>query len=186
MSFTVHNRIIATLALALCLVGGRSFAANTSATTVQQVGSQRITLNTSGGLVNTSGFYGGVFLVGVAVPIGRNSPVRMGLDTGVMFGSGAALPILLSMIYETTMKGVRPYIGGAIGPVIGLGGSSTVFGVPVAGSFLGDGVKLAILIRPGVKFDVTEKLDLTVETALGGLTGHFYIAPSLGVQLKLG
>lgn len=184
MHRSIHRLVIGIIAFAF--VGSPLARAATTSDTVQTSRGKRITLNTSGGLVNTSGTYGGIFLVGVALPIGKASPIRMGLDSGILFGSGTALPILLSMIYEIQSRGVRPYIGGAIGPVIGLGGSTTVFGVPVQGSLLGDGVKLAILIRPGVKFDVTEALDLTIETALGGLTGHFYIAPTLGLQLKLG
>lgn len=146
----------------------------------------RVTLDLSGGLVTTGGEYGGSFLTGVSVPVQRNSPVRLGLDTGVMFSTGVALPILVSIMYVFEGQlAAHPYVAGTVGPVIGLsanGGSSLA---PAHDWIIGNGIKLAILIRPGIRFNVAENLDVALETALGGMTGIFYIAPSLGLSLRV-
>jgi hypothetical protein len=81
---------------------------------------------------------------------------------------------------------VRPYLGGAIGPEIGVSqGTRNLLGVEVPNPNFGEDVKLAILVRPGLRFNVTEVLDINVEAALGGITGVFYIAPTVGASIRL-
>jgi len=140
----------------------------------------RVNLDVTGGLATTGGDYAGTFLLGVDVRVDRTAPVYVGFHTGVMFGSGTGLPILMSVIYRTeTRPSLRPYIGAAVGPVIGLGGNG------VFRTIGGDSVRLAILVRGGLSFRVADALDVLTEVTSGGLTGIFYIAPMLGMSVYL-
>lgn len=172
------------LVLVLGLMSSLSvIAAPRSSASVYGPGGSRVSLNMSGGLATVGGDYGGSFLTGVLVQVDRTVPVRLGLDTGIMFGSGTGLPILASLVWKVRgdgRKGVQPYIGGAVGPVIGLSGAGAF-----AGGGFSDGVKLAILLRPGLSFPVADLMDLKTEITVGGLTGIFYIAPMLGMAVHL-
>ncbi len=178
---------ISLLVAGLMMSGTAAQAAATSTTTAKAYRNDRVNLGFSGGLVTTGGVYGGVFLAGVSLPVGRYSPVRVGLDSGIIFAEGTGLPILLNITYNFDgSAGVRPYIGAAVGPVINLSsGTRTVFGYTVANPGVGSDVKLAILVKPGLRFNVAENLDIMVETAFGGLTGTFYIAPTLGIAFRV-
>jgi hypothetical protein len=153
-------------------------------TTSHPTSSSHVSIDFSGGLVTMGGNYGGTFLLGVALPVSRTSPVKIELQSGVTFASGTALPILLSVLYDFAngaRQNVTPYIGGSVGPVIGLSSNLLDLRTPLVGS----GIQLAILVRPGLKFNVTDNLDLTIEAPLGGMTGVFYIAPTVGIMLRV-
>jgi hypothetical protein len=167
---------------------GLAAASNSSFISTGTSQTSGVNLNASGGLVTMGGNYGGTFLLGVSIPVSRTSPVRVGLDSGVTFASGTAIPILLSVLYEfgDRHQTARPYLGGAIGPEIGVAsGTRNVYGVNVPNPNFGEEVKLAILVRPGLRFNVTDLLDINVESALGGITGVFYIAPTVGASIRL-
>lgn len=143
-------------------------------------GGSQVSVDLGGGLITTGGTYGGSFLAGFQVQVDRTAPVRVGLDSGILFGSGTGLPILATVTYsfsERSSRG-RLYLEGLVGPVIGLGGVGVFNG-------LGDSVKLAILLRPGVAFAVADKLDIKVDLTMGGLTGIFYVSTMLGFDLHL-
>jgi hypothetical protein len=178
--------------LKLCVVAalawnGLARAAGSSSASYNGFRSNSVALDFTGGLINTNGAYGGSFLTGVYLPVARSSPVRLGLDSGVVFGHGVALPILLSILYnfQNTSSSVIPYVAGTVGPVIGLSSSTSFSGLNVTSSDLGDGVKLGIFVRPGLRFNLTELLDLVTEVSVGGITGFFYICPTLGIQLRV-
>lgn len=138
-----------------------------------------VDLRLAGGLVTTTGTYGGSFLAGVAFPI-KQSKVQMLAETGVMFGSGTGLPILFTVLYRITGESLEGYIGGSLGPVIGVGGAGVFDGGPTA-----DRVRLAMLLRPGLRFKAGDGVHLITEMPIGGLTGLFYIGPMFGVSIAL-
>ncbi len=161
-------------------------ASTTVETKVRGTDRYGVALDFSGGLITVGGAYGGNFLAGVTLPVEKNSAVRLGFDSGITFTHATWIPILMSVIYNLGTPGnaVHPYIGGAVGPMIRV--SSTKFsGLTVSDELTGDGVRLAILLRPGIRVGLTDNLDLTGEIPLGGITGTFVIGPHLGVSLKL-
>ncbi len=164
------------------LVATNSFAATRSTELFAPKPSYHsgVSIGAMGGLVTAGGNYGGNFLLQMTVPVSKASPVRLGLDTGVMFSKGVSLPILVTMVFDivTTVRNISPYVGGSVGPVIGLSSNA-------GDAVFGDGIKLGILVRPGINFGLTDNLNLNVELQTGGLTGIFYISPSLGLQLKV-
>jgi hypothetical protein len=165
---------------AVSLTSSLIAAPNFSKGTPGGPGGSQVSIDLGGGLITTGGSYGGSFLAGFKVQVDRTAPVRVGLDSGILFGSGTGLPILATVTYsfsERSSRG-RLYLEGLVGPVIGLGGIGVFNG-------LGDSVKLAILMRPGVAFAVADKLDITVDLTMGGLTGIFYVSTMLGFQLHL-
>ncbi len=166
----------------------RSTAATKTSSDYSNRATSPVDLDITGGLVTTNGSYGGVFLLGVGLPVANHSPVRLGLSSGVLFVKSTWLPILVSVLYHFNQdQAVSPYIGGAVGPLIRVStGTVTIGGVTVSTSTTGtDSVLLGILIRPGVRIGLTEKLDANIEVPLGGLTGTFYIAPTAGLSLHL-
>ncbi len=138
----------------------------------------RASLDFMGGFATTANDYAGSFLVGTGIQIERTSSTRIGLASGVLFGSGTGLPILLSIVAPFTSGSTRMYLGGAVGPVIGISGNG-VF------NDKSESVKLALLLRPGIVFEASQNLDVTAEMMTGALTGIFYISPMLGLSLKL-
>lgn len=141
----------------------------------------RVSLGIIGGLATTGGDYGGSFLTGVSVQVDRTSPVFLGLDSGILFGSGTGIPVLASILFKLSERGVRPYVAGTVGPVIGVGGN----GIFSGGIGAGDSVKLAVLVRPGLTFRAADALDVRTEVIVGGLTGIFFISPMLGMSVYL-
>lgn len=167
-------RFIKFFGLLIILASSSSLAARS---TVKQTN-----LEVSGAFATTAGSYAGNFLAGISFRIDASKPLRMGISSGIMFGSGTGLPILFSMIHEFShqMGSLQPYIGGSIGPVIGV--SSSVIG----GAFdQGNTIELAILVRPGFRHKLSDSMDLMVEVPFGGITGVFYIAPTLGAVVHL-
>jgi hypothetical protein len=177
------------LGLALALgAGDLACAASGNSTATYHSHSSAVAIDFSGGLINSNGSYGGSFLAGVNLAVGRSSPVRLGLDSGIMFTHGVALPVLLSILYnfQNYSNSVTPYVAGTVGPIIGLSSTSiNIDGVNVPTSYLGDGVKLGIFVRPGLRFNLTELLDFVTEVSVGGITGFFYICPTIGIQLRV-
>lgn len=188
----ISMTIGAAVLLAVSVTGNAAGSSSNASVSSASYRNDRVNLDFSGALVTTGGSYGGTFLAGVSLPVEHASPVRLGMDTGVIFAQGGVgLPILLSVVYNFAgSHSVRPYVGGAVGPVIGLSSGSITVGttsVPLSGTGLGvgSGVSLAILVRPGLRFTVTQNLDILSEVALGGLTGQFYIAPTLGIAFRV-
>ena len=152
---------------------------SSSSETVSTRPVHRVNLETLGGFATTGGDYAGTFLAGVSFLVDRTLPVRLGLDSGILFGSGTGLPILLSLGYMPVErnKTATPYVGALVGPVIGLGGRGVFSNT--------EDVMFAILARGGLSFAVADALDLRTEIVMGGLTGIFYISPMLGVSIYL-
>ncbi len=134
---------------------------------------KHVNLGAQVGLVTTDGDFGGSALLEATVLVDRETPLRVGLSSGIMFGSGTALPILVTGLYGFSGGKVQPYAGASIGPTIDLSG---------VGVF-GSDVRLAILLRAGLRFLVLDDMDVVGDMMMGGLTGRFYIGPSLGVAI---
>lgn len=119
--------------------------------------------------------------MGVGIPISRTSPLRVLFESGIIFGSGTALPLLLSVQFPLSDQSAafRPYFTGTVGPVIGLGGAGILRNAAV-----GD-VLMAFLLRPGGAWRIEERLDVNIEMIIGGFTGLFYIGPNLGMRVYL-
>lgn len=160
------------------LIASPGFAAEpaVSTTTVRRPGVSVVQLSFQSGLITTGGHFAGHFLTGVSFGVDRTSPVRLGIETGVMFSHFVAMPILFSLGYKPVerKRGASPYIAGSIGPVISLDGG------PAAAD-----VALALLVRPGLSFRVADSLDFNTEIQFGGLTGIFYISPTIGLNVYL-
>lgn len=151
---------------------------------------KKVNLTVVGGLATTAGDYGGSFLVGVGFGVDRTVPLTLGLDSGILFGSGTGLPILVSAKYLIGTAKTQPFVGASVGPVIGIGdpGVGAGVGATTTGVFDagpgGDGVRLAILFRAGLKMQIADALDFVTQLDLGGLTGIFYVAPMVGIGLN--
>lgn len=146
-------------------------------------------LSFSGGLVTISGDYAGSFLTGVTFPASQHSSLRLGIESGLLFASGTAIPIFVSVYLPMrSRKNLSPYFGLSMGPTIGVSGTPTNLNqVTEVGMFDGltSSMKLAFLFRPGVTFEINQNLRFKAEMPFGGLTGLFYIGPMVGLTLKL-
>ncbi len=166
------------LGILFSFVAATGFAAETetSTATARRPSVSIVQLSFQSGLITTGGHFAGHFLTGVSFGVDRTSPVRLGVETGVMFSHFVALPILLSLSYKPNerKRSASPYIAGSIGPVISLNGGPAT-----------QDVALALLIRPGLSFRVADSLDFNTEIQIGGLTGIFYISPTIGLVAYL-
>lgn len=191
----MYRKFLVSLCLVPSLLAGAAAAAPASAAPASSASTRTrsyasepdaVALDFSGALATVGGSYGGTFLAGVSLPVERGSSVRLNLDSGIMFSHATWLPILLSVVYNigSPSQNVRPYVGGAVGPFIRLS-STRLAGIDIPAELTGDGVRLGILLRPGLRVALTRNLDLLGEIPLGGITGIFYISPTLGMQLKL-
>lgn len=152
-------------------------AAGRNPTSEGNPSAQRVNLGFLGGLGTTSSQYMGTFLVGVGIPVSRTNPLRVMFESGIMFGAGTMLPLLLSVQFPLSdqNKAFRPYFTGTVGPVIALGGTGVLR--------LGGDVLMAFLLRPGGAWHIEDRLDVNVEMIIGGFTGIFYIGPNLGMRV---
>lgn len=168
--------LLSLVAMYIVAAGTTGFGANGRAS--------KVNLNVLAGLGTTAGDYGGTFLAGVSFQVDQSSEFRLGLDSGILFGSGTGLPILVSGTIPMGSGKTRAYFTGSVGPVLGIGDPTVGAGVFDAGP-TGDGVRLAILLRPGVAFQIADAMDFVAEFMMGGLTGIFYIGPNIGVHVNL-
>lgn len=139
---------------------------------------RRFSVHVVGGLVTASGSYGGLALLGVEFPTREGSPLRIGLESGTLFGSGQGIPVLASFVLRSDeiARGVSPFLGISAGPVFSSGAG--VFGT-------GDSVKLGIFLRAGARYPLGHAFDAMPELWIGGLTGVFVMAPVLKLAVYL-
>ena len=165
--------------LVTCFLISQHAVAKRTPTSEDSPSAQRVNLSFLGGLGTTTSQYVGTFLVGVGIPISRTTPLRVLFESGILFGSGTVLPLLLSVQFPLSdqNKPFRPYFTGTVGPVIGLGGTGVLH------SAAGGDVLMAFLLRPGGAWHIEERLDVNVEMIIGGFTGLFYIGPNLGMRV---
>lgn len=162
--------------LAMALFGTAAAAAEPALET--PVATRRYSVHVVGGLVNTSGAYGGLGLVGIEMPSGERSVLRLGVEAGALLGSGRGVPVLASFVLRSDelTRGVSPFLGVSIGPVFCSGGGA--FGT-------GDEIKLGLFLRAGARFPLGSRFDAMPELWLGGLTGVFLMAPALKLAFYL-
>jgi hypothetical protein len=139
---------------------------------------RRYSLHVAGGVATSSGAYGALALVGIEMPTGARSAVRLGVESGALLGSGRGIPVLGSFLLRSDelTRGVSPFLGISAGPVFTSGGG--VFGA-------GDSVKLALFLRAGARYPIGRAIDAMPELWIGGLTGVFLMAPVLKLSVYL-
>ena len=169
------NRFGAAIVVWVLFVAGVAGAAEANG---EALAARRYSVHVAGGLATTSGVYGAIALVGVEVPTGARSPIRLGLESGAFLGSGQGIPVLASFLLRSDelTRGISPFVGFAAGPVFTSGGGA--FGN-------GDRVKLALFLRAGARYPLGGIVDAMPELWIGGLTGAFLMAPVLKLSFYL-
>ncbi len=158
----------------LFLMSAQTFAADGTESPM----SRRMSLHVAGGLLTTSGVYGAVALAGIELPVGAGNPLRLGLESGALLGSGTGIPVLLSFVLRSDelTRGISPFLGISMGPVFCSGGGALG---------AGDAIKLAMFLRAGARYPLGSLFDAMPELWIGGLTGVFLMAPVLKVAIYL-
>ncbi len=125
------------------------------------------------GPMATMGYNGCNFYLGSFIRIRNNT--YGGLETGFNIraaGADAALaiPILASGYVAFPYEYISPYVGLSAGIWLNVSNDDTSF---------------AMFFKPGVTFNMSEKVDIDVEARFGGLDGIFIINPRVALAVKL-
>lgn len=105
-------------------------------------------------------------------------PLYFGGEVGLFFfsnyaASGAVIPILgnLTTVFNSNRR-IRPLLGASVGPVISTGsGYSTA--------------RFALLINPGVNFDLSREFSMNVLARFGVIGSTFVALPEVGLSFAI-
>ena len=187
--------IVAAVVVASPLVASPSLSLEASDTNSDQPAAR---IAVAPALAIMSGEVGGGFDAGVTFR--TNSPIYVGFQTGVYRWSASAtsstgishaslsatvIPLMATALYRfETNSAVHPYIGLSLGAALATGYASVSY-QDDSSSASASKIFFQGLVRPGVEFDLTPGMALTVEPKFGVLKDEFVFLPHLGLSFSI-
>jgi hypothetical protein len=124
------------------------------------------------GIGNPGNKLGVPVMAGVWFHLSEKSSYMGGIDSGVVFSKGhSSVPLLASValfLNGIPDSALQPYLGGSVGPTLGIGEQADSF---------------AVLFRPGILFNLAYSLKATLEIPFGALNQSFYVGPQANILM---
>ncbi len=182
----------------------RTTASNTTEDTYHSRGSFPIDLSVGPDLLIIPGGAGFGVTAHAVTPITRTLPILVGVETGIDFGAGGGVSnnifgttgvtgggatvihLLATGIYRIDIASapkIHPYVGLSMGPAFAFGSDVMFRNTTIAQGRTS--VQFEALLRPGVAFDLSQKVSLLVEPKIGIFGGDFMFKPVVAASFAL-